>query len=125
MNKLTRPLYLLLGAISVLLGAVGIAIPVLPTTPFLIVAVWAFSKSSPALADKIRQHKLVGPYIVDWEAHGVIPIKAKFFAWIMMAFSATSLVWSGRFPVWLSVIVCAAMSLIGIYIFSKPSQRPE
>ena len=55
------------------IGAMGIVMPLFPTTPFLLVAVWAFSRSSPEMAEKIRNHPIAGAYIRDWEDDGVIP----------------------------------------------------
>ena len=55
----------------------GIILPILPTTPLLLVAVWAFGKSSPELAEKIRNHRVFGPPVRDWQDHGVISLKAK------------------------------------------------
>ena len=84
LTKLGRPLYLLLGWISVGLGVLGIVFPILPTTPFLLVAVWAFSRSSPVLAEKIRNHRTFGALIRNWQDAGAIPPKAKLLAVTMM-----------------------------------------
>jgi uncharacterized protein len=80
-----RYFYLGLGWLSVGLGIVGIILPILPTTPFLLVAVWAFSRSSPEMAEKLRNHPQAGPYIRDWQDYGVIPMTGKVLAIIMMS----------------------------------------
>ena len=84
-GTLRKPLLLGTGWLCVGLGALGVVMPLFPTTPFLLVAVWAFSRSSPELAEKIRNHPVVGPFIRDWQDAGVIPTKAKVFAVVMMA----------------------------------------
>jgi uncharacterized membrane protein YbaN (DUF454 family) len=121
-DRLTKPLYLLLGWTAVLLGLAGIIMPILPTTPFLLVAVWAFSKASPALAEKIRNHPQAGPYIRDWQDHGVIPLKAKWTATAMMTGMAGLLLFWSTLPLWFPVIMIIAMVLAGIYIWTRPSR---
>ena len=66
-GTLRKPLLLGTGWLCVGLGALGVVMPLFPTTPFLLVAVWAFSRSSPELAEKIRNHPVVGPFIRDWQ----------------------------------------------------------
>jgi uncharacterized protein len=119
--KYTKPFYLLLGWISVVLGVVGIIVPILPTTPFLLVAVWAFSKSSPAAAARIRNHKTFGPFIRDWQDRGVIPLRAKALALPMMAAaSAYLLIWAPT-PMWIGLAACAAIAAVAVYVVSRPS----
>jgi uncharacterized membrane protein YbaN (DUF454 family) len=73
----------------VALATAGVFLPLLPTTVFLIVAVWAFARSSPEWADRIRAHPRLGPYIRDWEARRAIPRRAKLLAVAMMTVSWT------------------------------------
>ena len=82
-----RPFYLAVGWIFVGLGIAGAFLPVLPTTPFLLVALWAFTRSSPAAAAWLRGHPTLGPYITDWQDHGIIPLHAKLIALGMMSAS--------------------------------------
>ncbi|MBL8791481.1 MAG: YbaN family protein [Rhizobiales bacterium] len=121
-NRLAKPLYLLLGWVCVLLGLAGIIMPILPTTPFLLVAVWAFSRGSPVLAEKIRNHPQAGPYIRDWEDHGVIPLKAKLLATAMMAAMAAALFFWATLPLWFPVVMTSVMVLVGVYIWTRPSR---
>jgi uncharacterized protein len=123
MNPL-RLFYLCLGWLCVGLGAIGIIMPVLPTTPFLLLAVWAFSRSSPELAEKLRNHPLVGPTIRSWQDHGVIPVKAKLLAIIMMAAMGVYLVgWSGV-PNWVALTVVITLLAVAFYILTRPSIPP-
>jgi uncharacterized protein len=109
------------GWLSLALGFIGIIIPVLPTTPFLLVAVWAFSKSSPELAEKIRQHPRVGQYIRDWQDHGVIPVRAKILACAMMALSGLYLLKWSPAPLWAGGLASIVMLVIAAYVVSRPS----
>ena len=83
-RALRKPVLLGTGWLCVGLGVVGIIMPLFPTTPFLLVAVWAFSRSSPEMAEKIRSHRHAGKFVRDWEDEGVIPTGAKVIAVVMM-----------------------------------------
>ena len=65
-EKAEKYFYLSLGFTASALGVVGVFLPLMPTTCFLIVAVWAFSKSNPELSRKILQHPQFGPPIKNW-----------------------------------------------------------
>lgn len=123
LKGLAKPFYLAVGWVSVALGAIGVIIPILPTTPFLIVAVWAFSRSSPVFAERIRSHPVVGPYIRDWQDYGVIPLKAKILACLMMGAASLYLnTWSPA-PQWVGIGASAIMGLIAVYVVTRPSLR--
>jgi uncharacterized protein len=83
-KKMKRICYLGIGYVSLGLGLLGVILPGLPTVVFLIVAVWAFSRSSEKLRDKILHHKIYGPMIQRWHKHRVIPLTAKIGAGIAM-----------------------------------------
>jgi uncharacterized membrane protein YbaN (DUF454 family) len=121
---LARPAFLALGWASVGLGIVGVIFPVLPTTPFLLVALWAFSRSSPELAERIRNNPRLGPYIRDWEEFGVIPPKAKLLAVAMMAGSFAYLWFGTAAPAWAAILVAAILAAIAAYILTRPGRRP-
>ena len=72
------------GWANVGLGVVGIFVPGLPTTVFLLIALWAFSRSSVKFHGWLWHHPRLGPPIRDWHHHQVIPIKAKILAATMM-----------------------------------------
>ncbi|HEY0649350.1 YbaN family protein [Phenylobacterium sp.] len=76
-----------LGILAVGLAAAGAVLPVLPTTPFLLVALWAFARGAPGWADRLRAHHRFGPMIRDWEERGAIPRRAKVLAVFAMAAS--------------------------------------
>lgn len=121
---LRKPLLLGTGWLCVGLGALGVIMPLFPTTPFLLVAVWAFSKSSPELAEKIRNHPVVGPYIRDWQDHRVIPLKAKLFAVGMMAAMLAYLEFVAHAPGWMVVGAGALFLGVAVYIVTRSSQAP-
>ncbi len=80
---------LLIGWLFVIIGAIGIFLPVLPTTPFLLISLWAFSQSSERFHDWLYNHRIFGPPLQNWTKYGVIPLRAKIIALATMAISAT------------------------------------
>ncbi len=87
-----RYLYLISGILLVAIGVIGIFLPVLPTTIFLILASACFVKSSPRLNEWLRNHKILGAYIKNYQDKSGLTIKAKVFnialLWIMILSSA-------------------------------------
>jgi uncharacterized protein len=116
-------LYLAAGWASVGLAILGIILPIFPTTPFLLVAVWAFSRSSPELAERIRNHKTFGPLVRNWQDAGVIPIKAKIAAFLMMIGTSTYVWFYSPAPKWMAVVAIIAMAAISLYVARQPSRR--
>ena len=123
MKALRRPLLLGTAWLCVGLGAVGIVLPLVPTTPFLLVAVWAFSRSSPEMAAKIRNHPIAGAYVRDWEDDGVIPLGAKIIAITMMFAVLGFLYFGSGAPAWAVIIAGVVMAIAAVYIVTRPSRR--
>ena len=106
----------------VALGAIGIVLPVMPTTVFLLAALWAFARSSPRLHTWLIENPYFGPYIADWERDRVIPVRAKVIAVTMMTASGLWLALGTNAPL---VVVFGVISiLIGVasYVVTRPSQ---
>ncbi|NWG27127.1 MAG: YbaN family protein [Ignavibacteriaceae bacterium] len=84
--------YLFLGFLLVIIGVIGIFLPVLPTTIFLILASACFIKSSPKANEWLRNHKILGMYIKNYQDKSGLTIKSKIFnitfLWIMILASA-------------------------------------
>lgn len=113
-----------IGWFFVALGGIGIFLPVLPTTPFLLISLWAFSSSSPRLHNWLYTHPRFGPWLVAWSRYHVIPVKAKILAVSMMLGSwlyvtlAVAQTW--MLPTMLGII----MTTVFAYILSKPGTVP-
>ena len=84
-----KPVYRVLGVLSVIVGLVGAVLPLLPTTPFLILAAYFFARSHPEWEAKLLAHPKAGPAIQAWREHGAIPLVAKRLATLLLAISAT------------------------------------
>lgn len=113
------------GWLMVAIGFVGIFVPVLPTTVFLIAALWAFSRSSRKFQVWLWTHPYMGPPVRNWHLHKVIPVRAKIMAVILMSLSFMYVaVWASedwRVP----TIVGAIMLPAAIYIVTRRSRPPE
>jgi len=120
-----RPLYFLLGWCFFGLGAVGTVVPGLPTTPFMLLALWAFSKSSQRLHDWLYAHPVFGPPLQQWRSHRVIPARAKLLAVATMAVSLVYLAMFTDVNVWIKVSIALVMLYGAAFILSKPSRVPE
>jgi uncharacterized protein len=124
MNML-KIFYLGFAWICVGLGFIGIILPIFPTTPFLLVAVWAFSRSSPEMAEKLRNHPKVGRFIRDWQDHGAIPMVGKVLAIAMMTATGVYLAGFSELPSWAALSACAILAAVGVYILTRPSSPPH
>lgn len=119
-----RAAYLSVGLACVALGAAGAFLPVLPTTPFMIVALAAFAKSSPRLEAWLYHHRVFGPPLRRWTEYRVIPPMAKAAAVGGMAASLAIMVWVAAAPTWSVVAAGALMAVGAAYVLSKPSRAP-
>lgn len=85
---MVRTLYLVAGLIFVGLGIVGAALPVLPTVPFFLLAVFCFARSRPEWAQRLYEHPRYGASLREWRDRGAVGRKAKLSAVAVMALSA-------------------------------------
>ncbi len=101
-----RRLYLIGGIIAVALGAVGAALPIVPTVPFLILAVYCFARSNPAWEQRILDHPHWGPQVRDWRDRRAISRRAKTMAIGAMAAGAVFTWYTLGHPwYWLSLAI--------------------
>jgi uncharacterized membrane protein YbaN (DUF454 family) len=123
LQRAARLAYLGLGILCVGLGVIGAFLPVMPTTVFLLIAVWAFSKSSSRLERWVLEHPRLGPRVLEWRAHRTIPWPVKLTAWASMAGSLTIMIVTGAGTI--ALASAGAVILIGaVYIASRPSRPP-
>lgn len=115
-----RPLLFAIGCLSTGIGIVGLVLPGLPGTVFLIVAAACFTRSSPRFEAWLLDHPRLGPPIRAWRARGAIPRNAKIFASLSLAGSFALLALSS-IPL-LGKVLCGLMFLgVAGYILTRPS----
>lgn len=122
-----RTLLVIAGVVCVVLGVAGIVLPLLPTTPFLLLAAACFARSSPRLDDWLHHNRLFGPYLRAYrDGHG-IPLRVKVsiisLLWISITLSAIfaipSRLWALRFA-----LVAIAL-LVSIHVLRIKTHRRE
>lgn len=101
-----RALYRVLGYFAVALGAIGAFLPIMPTVPFLLLAVYFFARSSPELEKKILDHPHWGPQVKDWRDRRAISRRAKTLAIGAMATGAVFTYFTLGAPYyWISIAI--------------------
>ena len=124
-KKVKRLMYLGFGWLMFSIGFVGAFLPVLPTTPFMLLALWGFSKGSDNLHNWLYHHPKYGALLRDWEKYQIIPIKAKITAISMMCLSAGIMIFFSDVPKIALYCALGIMVIGAVFILTKPSKKPE
>ena len=110
------------GVLAVLLGVIGIFLPLLPTTPFLLLAAACFARGSPRMHAYLMGHPVCGPYLRNYHEGRGIPLRAKVIALIMMWGSLGYALW--RFEhLWLRLALLTIGAGVTLYLVRLPSVR--
>ena len=120
-SKVVRALFFIAGSITLALGAIGIVLPVLPTTPFLLVSLACYLRSSEKMTHWMLTNKYFGKYIKNYREGKGIPIKTKIFAisllWITILYSAFFIV-----PIWIvQIILFTIATLVTLHLVRLPT----
>lgn len=125
MTKLKKYTYIGLGTISTIIGIIGIFIPILPTTPFLLLAAYLFSKSSERFLHWLLTNKLCGNYIDNYRSGRGLPLKQKIltvvFLWLTIGFSAFVFV----DKLWVQVLLLLIALAITLHLIMIKTCKPE
>ena len=119
-----RTILISLGWLCVGLGFVGIFVPGIPTTIFLIIALWAFTKSSEKLRHWLLNHKKFGSILNNWQEHKVVPRRAKILMVVLMSLAVVLFYYSLQ-NLYLTIGLIIILVLVAIYVISLPSKIPE
>ena len=119
-----RTILISLGWLCVGLGFVGVFVPGIPTTIFLIIALWAFTKSSEKLRHWLLNHKRFGPILNNWQQHKVVPRRAKILMVVLMSLAVVLFYYSLQ-NLYLTIGLIIILVSVAIYVISLPSKIPE
>jgi len=118
-DKGIRLLWLVAGLLSVVVGAIGVVLPLLPTTPFLLVAAFAFARSSVRLTRWLHAHPKFGPLIENWQKYGSIDRKSKQMSMVVIV--ATPIItWFFGTPWWALASQVAVLTCSATFILTRP-----
>ena len=119
-SAFSRRLYVATGWICVGLGLVGALVPLLPTTVFLLIAAWAFARSSPRWHRWLHEHPRFGGTIRAWEEHRAMPLRAKRVALGALAGSYLFTAWAFGPWSWTAIVGGICIALVTVYVAHIP-----
>ena len=118
--RIGRATYTVIGLAFVGIGFVGLVVPVMPTTIFMILALFCFKKGSARLESWLLRHKVFGPTLRDWEKNRAIKRRTKVIAvTTMWVFAGGSILFVGN--VWVQLAIAVTCSWVTWYIVSRKS----
>ncbi|MCL6706424.1 YbaN family protein [Pseudomonas sp. R2.Fl] len=109
-----------LGWLAVAIGVIGIFVPVLPTTPFIILAAALFARSSPRFEQWLIDHPRFGKPLIDWRREGAISRPAKIASVSMMTASYGILWFAGSHSPYVRIIVALILVSCAAFVLSRP-----
>ncbi len=116
-----RALFTFLGYVALALGVLGIFLPLLPTTPFLLLAAFCFLRGSPRMHAWLMSHRILGPYIRDFQAGRGIPLRSKCIALALMWPSLALSAWIMPVP-WARWFLLIPGIGVTIYLWRLPTR---
>lgn len=123
MKKAWRVLLVALGTVACLLGVVGIVVPLLPTTPFLLLAAALYCRSSPRLYDRLLGHRRLGAYIRHFREERALPLRVKVVSvslvWLTLSYAAWE---SEAWGAWRWLLLLLALG-VSLHILRFPTLR--
>jgi uncharacterized membrane protein YbaN (DUF454 family) len=123
-ERLRRAFWVTLGGVSLLLGIIGIFLPLLPTTPFVLLAAACFARGSERFHAWLVGHHRFGPLVRDWQAYRSIPLRAKCLAIGMMWTSMGATAWLMRGRPLASVTLIAVAAAVTTWMLRLPTRPP-
>ncbi|HEX5739685.1 MAG TPA: YbaN family protein, partial [Hydrogenophaga sp.] len=110
------------GTLSLVLGLIGVVLPGLPTTPFILLSAACYAKASPRLHRWLTHHRFLGPMVRDWEQHRSLTRRSKTVAQVSMVLMVGLSAWGLRErPVLLAVVLVAAV--VGVWVVARIPTR--
>ncbi len=122
-ERTKRGVYVCLGCVSLVLGILGIPLPLLPTTPFLLLSAFCFARGSERLHDWLLHHERLGPPIRRWQEHRAISRDAKWMGTVSLLAMIALSVWLNVSP-WILALQAVALIGVGTFLWTRP-EPPE
>ena len=122
-KRMLKILYQVGGSISIGLAMTGLFLPVLPTTPFVLLAIFLFGKSQPEKIQEIMQHPRLGPFVQDYLDPQGIPLKSKIKALLVLWFSILISVTFFIPLIAIKLLILSIATLVSIWIWMKPTRH--
>lgn len=114
-----------LGLLFLAIGVVGAFLPMLPATPFLLLALGCFGRSSPQLEARLLAHPRFGPSLLAWRTHRAMSRRAKIGACLGKAVGFACFVFFAHPPVWLALAVLGLMTAAAVWIVRRPEPEAQ
>ena len=121
--KLRQALLVTAGVLSLILAAIGVVLPGLPTTPFVLLAAACFANSSPRLHLWLQQHRFMGPMVRDWEANHSLPLRVKWISTLLMMTMVLVSAWQFAGRPWLQLALVFFGSLGALMVWRIPTRQ--
>jgi uncharacterized membrane protein YbaN (DUF454 family) len=121
-SPVVRALFFVAGAVSLALGIAGAFLPLLPTTPLVLLAAACFARSYRPFHEWLLTHRLFGPIVRDWQEHRRIPRRTKLVAITMMAVTLGASIVFFVEPPWLQGLLAAFGIGLGLWMYRLPSR---
>lgn len=121
-SRLVRAVFLAAGALALLLGLLGIFLPILPTTPFVLLAAACFARGSTRLHDGLLAHRIAGPIIREWQEHRSMPSGIKPWAFLLMGVSFALSIYLMESD-WHRAMLAALGTILAILLWRVPVRR--
>jgi uncharacterized membrane protein YbaN (DUF454 family) len=118
-------LFISLGTLFLGLGFLGIALPLVPTTPFLLLAAACYARSSTRIYNWMLNHRLFGDFIRNYRSGSGIPLRAKIASLVVLWSTIGISLFLAHTPGWVPVILVAIALGISVYILSLPTVRSK
>lgn len=123
-NPVARYALLVVGWLSVILGVIGIFLPILPTTPFLLLAAACFVRSSQRFYTWLVMHPRLGPWLRDYLEGNGVPLKGKIYAITTMWLSISLSCWLVPL-LWARIALLVSATLVTLYILRLKTLPPR
>ena len=121
-SLLVRVVLWTIGSIALLLGIIGIFLPGLPTTPFVLVAAACYARASETFYRRLIENPTVGPLIVEWRRHRSIPYRIKWVAITLMSLTICVSIWTLSAQPWLQVLLACIGIATAFWLWRIPSR---